>query len=520
MNDGGSVTIEKLKETINKLSLNVDRKESDIKNLINERDQIIQEMSNKIDNLSQENKKEIKILNEIINNLKKELKEKDDKINEIKNKCLFQEEQIKKYIIKENNLKCKINSDYLNEILKNENNIILFGAVGTGKTTFLNKICGTNFKVGGGGFSCTREVEIGYANNRNMLLIDFPGILSSENILDSLKIYVNILNIIPTKMICLFVQFSLRYDEIIRNLSIMLNIFKNYIENIVFIVSYANQANLSIKSEIEFIIKKKFKIENIIFFDTQNNSIDLINSLEKFKNKMKKIPKLILQRRDFFSLIGEEFNFDFIDEREKYGKEFNKALELFKNEFCNAQDDDLKRAIYFGFKNYKENLIEKYLEEIKKKNEDIDSIILEIIMFNNQIYNEFASFTKYVERNIKIKLSNNNDVRCNTFKKCPYCGTIWIQTEGCNDIICGGKSPNKDFIYGMYKDYLVKYEKNKIVISTENKGNNIIGCGNSSKWDEMEDCTEQVQIFLKEIFLSDYDSEIINIAEKLGMEGL
>jgi len=519
MNDGGSVTIEKLKETINKLSLNVDRKESDIKNLINERDEIIQEMNNKIENLSQDNKKEIKILNEVINNLKKELKEKDDIINEIKNKCLSQEEQIKKYIIKDNNLKCKINSDYLNEILKNENNIILFGAGGTGKTTFLNKICGTNFKVGGGGFSCTREVEIGYANNRNMLLIDFPGILSSESILDSLKIYINILNNIPTKMICLFCKYD-RYDIIIKNLSIMLNIFKNYSENIVFIVSYANKVSLTQKSEIEFIIKNKFKIKNIIFFDTQNNSIDLINSLEKFKNKMKKIPKLILQRRDFFSLIGEGLSFDFIDEREKYENEFNKALELFKNEFCNAQDDELKRAIYFGFKNYKENLIEKYLEEIKKKNVDIDSIILELIMFNNQIFNGFERFTKYVERNIKIKLSNNNDVRCNTFKKCPYCGTIWIQTEGCNDIICGGKSPNKDFIYGIYKDYLVKYENNKIVISTENKGNNIIGCGNSSKWDEMEDCTQQVQIFLKEIFLSDYDSGIINIAEKLGMEGL
>ena len=59
---------------------------------------------------------------------------------------------------------------------------------------------------------------------------------------------------------------------------------------------------------------------------------------------MKKIPKLILQRRDFFSLIGDEFSFDFMDEREKYEIEFDGALGLFKNEFCNAQDDDLKRA--------------------------------------------------------------------------------------------------------------------------------------------------------------------------------
>ena len=95
-----------------------------------------------------------------------------------------------------------------------------------------------------------------------------------------------------------------------------------------------------------------------------------------------------------------------------------------------------------------------------------------------------------------------------------------MQTEGCNNIVLGEKNTNNDYIYGRYKNYSVKYENNKILISTENKGNDLIGCGQSLKWDEMEDCTEQVLKYLREISLSDYDSKVRNIAENLGEKGL
>ena len=141
-------------------------------------------------------------------------------------------------------------------------------------------------------------------------------------------------------------------------------------------------------------------------------------------------------------------------------------------------------------------------------------------MFNNSIFNPFNDFTRKAETQITIKFSYNNNQRCNSFRKCPYCGTIWIQVQGCNDIICGEKSAIKDIISGQYKNYLVEYDQNKIKISTEIKGNNIIGCGRALKWDEMEDCTEQVLHLLKKIYLSDYNSGILTIADKLRKSGL
>lgn len=44
----------------------------------------------------------------------------------------------------------------LEDIRKGENNIVLFGSVGNGKTYLLNKLCGASYPTADDGYSCTR----------------------------------------------------------------------------------------------------------------------------------------------------------------------------------------------------------------------------------------------------------------------------------------------------------------------------------------------------------------------------
>ena len=103
---------------IEELKLNINKKEDDWKNLINEKDNIIKILNEKL--LEQEkritnNEREIKILNEKILNQKskieeidtkngKELKEKENQINKINNSVTIQEKEIKEIKTDLNNI--------------------------------------------------------------------------------------------------------------------------------------------------------------------------------------------------------------------------------------------------------------------------------------------------------------------------------------------------------------------------------------------------------------------------------
>ena len=100
----------------------------------------------------------------------------------------------------------------------------------------------------------------------------------------------------------------------------------------------------------------------------------------------------------------------------------------------------------------------------------MDSVIAEVLMFDNKIFNEFDEFRKQIESKIEIKSSNYNG-EYNRFKKCPHCGLIWFKIKGCDSVQCGKRSKVTDKIVGKYKKYTVKFINNKIIISSENLGN-------------------------------------------------
>ena len=93
------------------------------------------------------------------------------------------------------------------EIKSSQNNIILFGSVGAGKTTLKNKICGISLITKYDGFSCTRDVQFGHSPDRNIIL-DFLGLNAAEEIVKHLKIQRATLSIIPARMICLVIKLS------------------------------------------------------------------------------------------------------------------------------------------------------------------------------------------------------------------------------------------------------------------------------------------------------------------------
>ncbi len=431
------------------------------------------------------------------------------------------------------------------EIIKNsKNNIILFGPVGEGKTTILNKICGQNFKTSNGYFSTTNEVHYAYSIKYNNIVIDFPGLHSEVNKVEKIKVQKNALSVIPIKMICFIVRYSPRYDNTLKSVSQMLQIFQEYRKNICLIISNSEKSTITYRAEIEHIFRIKFGINKIILSTLEINELELLDKIEKFKEDMPFIKNLNLKTSDLIRIIEPKFDLDFIDDRENYINEFQNGLKIFLEELSKATEKDLKRALYFGLRDFKDNLIKKYAEIIKGKKADNDKIITELIMLNNTIFDQFIRFKEKVEPELDTQTKDLNGEYIR-YKKCPNCGIIWFLLCGSQNTLCGARSNALDIIYGKYIEYSVKFingiitiqkieienkntntEKKRLGLTEEEKLENQkrggkalikpIGCGSELKWSEMEDVTDQVLKHLKEIY-DNYDNVIIDISKEFNI---
>lgn len=415
-------------------------------------------------------------------------------------------------------------------IKRSENNIILFGEVGTGKTTIINKICGVSLLTKGGGFSCTRDVQ--FASTRdNSLIIDFPGLSAAEEVVKHLKIQKSTLSVIPVRIICFIIKFD-RYDLIQKKAVQMLKIFYEHKDNICIIITFSENANKTQKDEIQFLFKTKFKIENknVIFSSESTTSSELLNKLNVIKNSVSNIKSIKFSERHLINSAGNEgIALEIIEEREKFLDKYSKAVELFRNEFNKATDYSLKFALYYSFRDYKDNLVDTFSELVKEKVTDTDSAIVEIITFNNELYDPFNKITERFEKEMKIESATFNGGNDNRYKKCPNCGRIWFKIKGCNSMRCGNRTKKKDIFFGMFKTYLVRFTGEIFNITTlkedkvdggvdtefygptdeeknlnKNRGiKHLItpeGCGSSLNWSTIEDVTDKVMLELKKTY--------------------
>jgi len=144
----------------------------------------------------------------------------------------------------------------LERIKRSNSNVILFGEVGSGKTTLINKLCGVSLLTKEGGFSCTRNVQFAYTSN-GMIIIDFPGLNAIEEVVKHLKIQKSTLSVIPVRIICFVIKYD-RYDLIIKKVVEMYKIFFEHINNICVIITFSENLNITKKSEILSIFKIRY----------------------------------------------------------------------------------------------------------------------------------------------------------------------------------------------------------------------------------------------------------------------
>lgn len=360
-------------------------------------------------------------------------------------------------------------SSNLDVLKQSSNNIILFGEVGSGKTTIINTLCSKKYETKEGGYSCTKEIQYAYTEDGS-IIIDFPGLNASEDIIKHLQIQKFTLSVIPIKMICFVIKSNTRIDNILKTTYEMLKIFYKNIKNIVIILTFSERLSDQNKKDIKLQINKKYKIdENLIIFSYKNiNSKELYQNICLIKQNLSNISLLKLNEKN---LLNSELNEDILEYKESKMEEYKKMI-ISLNQTININKDGNKMiALYFTFKYYIFDLIKKLREKLEKKIADIDTINAETMVFSNELYEQLNTITnKY---NILLKFKNNNIYEFGNFGK--MSGEL---EQGINNrnisslnIIFGKFQIYKIFIIINFNDFdinIINDDNNNIIINGNN----------------------------------------------------
>ena len=309
----------------------------------------------------------------------------------------------------------KNNQKYINIELfqKSENNIILFGNVFSGKSTIMNKLRDDVIIDKNNEFY--RGDDSLYSTWKDNIIIEFPGLHPHYNKKRHLKTQISLLSVIPVKIICFIIRYTIRYDIMIRSLREMARIFQENINNIIIIITFSEVLNNMKKCEIKKILQIKTNIkipdDNIIFSSKYLDREELLKNIIKVKSHVQNIKSIKFSVKSLIKLVGEEGElYENLEFRGQYEKEYNNEIEKFKKEFNNAKDNPSKLELYKKIKNYGDNLVDKYFSQCIGKLNDTEYSIIETITFYNWLSAILEKIVENFEKDIKIESYNSEKI--------------------------------------------------------------------------------------------------------------
>ncbi|KAL4429653.1 hypothetical protein ABPG74_017062 [Tetrahymena malaccensis] len=395
---------------------------------------------------------------------------------------------------------------------------VLVGCVGTGKTTFFNKITNQNQFTSDGISSATRSsFSCNSAYGDRFMILDTPGTQAEQDkLLHALALRSALIEG-SINRIFLLVKFD-RIGAMLKNMQEQLFALSKWANIITIVVTHwdknDNYQNRKVFNEsIQRILENGFDLENSFIFVgeqsdpqqlcqavyrslNQNDAINLEIGFKQFKFKFdiyENISKYILEQKELFKIVEQNILESMAQYKEDDKDEFLHA--------CIANISEIGREI---------------IEEFEKKhgkNMNVIQCYTHYLELKQHFIPIVENIRKVASQSMSYSLLDLKDPR-NKFKKCPHCGIIWLKVEGCNgNTTCGNRVFGKDIYLNSkyFMKYLYDFRALKWIKQTFNKSNlgnyeqigNGVGCGKVINWETAPIISNEFLKQLKDVGIDD-----------------
>jgi len=408
--------------------------------------------------------------------------------------------------------------------------ILLWGQVGSGKTTIMNMLTGGSYMTARGGFSCTREIQQDGCKYHSYLVIDFPGTGAVEKQMDHLKAQITCLKSTSFNTVCLVCSMSDRYDDLIVQLTKHMNLFRRHRDNLVIILTKCDDYTKEQKSGAVNVINEYFKISRVICKDSSTDPKKLSEIIYHYAKRMPTIEegKGVFDSLSFKSYVQDTEDIALADIREEIEAEFLKIYEKItqKCQEDDRSDQEFRWALFYFLEDTIARLCDTYANKIAPLLDDEFKLRAAVIVMENHLRAHSKPYKEMMVCELEIE-NTVYDSSPPVFRKCP-CGLIWTRVTGCSSVVCGNRGLFQDIKVTYYK-YNVEWagddlnisrsdverrilpsrpaeyyglteEEKKMNLEREREGKALInpmGCGRKMRWEEMVDATEEVKQIIK-----------------------
>ncbi|XP_066913423.1 uncharacterized protein [Clytia hemisphaerica] len=326
---------------------------------------------------------------------------------------------------------------------------VLVGNVGAGKSTIVEKLTGETGRSSDGESSFTKTMDYLWTADKSLMIADTPGTNPRKEKLEHNMEIAAALNYQAVSRFLIVVKAELRLDD-------SLSSVQEYAERFValpmgclgVVVTHMDRELKWSEREFTEACIEDLDISDVVFTGTNTTGEDLCQQIvSKCHGKKHKID---INSELFFRMFKiNQSRVKILKVTDEFVNLFKRAKKDFDKLRAELTESDTEKAdLFFEFKNFMEQEVDKAKEKVSKKL-GFDFLGPEALIQAGYIAN-MTNQIRAIIFDLRMEgLTLLTNVGDNDLRKCPQCNRVWAKVEGCDGTTTCGNPPSGSFRFDL-----------------------------------------------------------------------